>query len=102
MIDPLDGTTLMPGAEADHEVDPVMAEPPLVMVNSTCPVLALQAPLTVMEDLSQTEAGVLVVVAVAVAVGVNVGVNVDVATLAAPACPPRKLVGVGVGVCVCV
>lgn len=57
---PLAGETLTPGAEADQVVDPVMGAPPLVMVNSTCPVLALQAPLTKILDLSQVDSGVLV------------------------------------------
>ena len=71
---PLEGVTLTPGAEADQEVEPVMAEPPFVIVNSTCPVLALHAPLTVILDLSQVdEAGVFVAVAVKVGVRVIVG-----------------------------
>ena len=61
---PLAGETLTPGPDAVHDVEPVMEEPPLVMVNSTCPVLALHAPLTVILDLSQTETGVFVAVAV--------------------------------------
>jgi hypothetical protein len=32
---PPEGETLTPDAEADQVVDPSMAEPPLVMVNST-------------------------------------------------------------------
>ena len=71
---PLGGMTLIPGAEADQEVGPVMAEPVLVMVNSTCPLPALQAPLTVTLDLSQT--GLDVAVGVKVATGVLVGVLV--------------------------
>jgi len=89
---PLAGATLTPGAEADHEVVPVMAAPPLVMVNSTSPVLALQAPLTTMLDLSQTDAA-------AVFVAVGLGVYVEVTTLAALAfCVPLKTVEVGVAV----
>jgi hypothetical protein len=115
---PLAGETLTPAPDADHVVEPVMAEPVLVMVNSTCPVLVLQAPLTVTLDLSQVEAGVFVTVGVGVFVGakvfvavgvfvevevlatlanggtVGVGVFVEVKTLAAPA--TGGLVGVGV------
>jgi len=69
-----------------------MAAPPLVMVNSTSPVLALQAPLTTMLDLSQTDAA-------AVFVAVGLGVYVEVTTLAALAfCVPLKTVEVGVAV----
>ena len=84
---PLAGVTLTPGAEADQEVEPVMAEPPLMMVNSTCPVLALQAPLTEMLDLSQTGAEVFV----------GVGVYVEVSTPAPAAGITTSTVGVGVG-----
>ena len=89
-MDPLEGETLTPGAEADHVVGPVMAEPPLVMVKSTCPVLLLQTPLTLILDLSHS--------GVAVNVGVKVGVTVAVFVAVKVAVKVAVVVAVLVGV----
>jgi hypothetical protein len=60
VIEPLGGAILVPGAEIDQVVGPVIFEPVLVMVNSTCPVVRLQTPSTLMLDLSQGGVGVYV------------------------------------------
>ena len=96
----MDGLSVTPGAEADQEVGPVMAEPPLVMVNSTCPVLLLQMPTTLMLDLSQTSVAVGVRVGVLVAVFVGVLVGVLVAVFVAVLVGVFVTVGVSVNVAV--
>lgn len=78
---PLDGLNEIPGAEADQVVGPVIADPPLVMVKTTLPVLLSHFALTEMLDLSQTSVavgiGVLVEVGSGVLVTVGKGVGVS-------------------------
>ena len=50
--DPLEGLRVIPGADAVQVVEPVIFEPPLVIVKTTLPVSLSQVPFTDMDDLS--------------------------------------------------